>query len=154
MKKFLLLAALVTLTAPLFANDEGGDGAYIPPIAELMHEGYGSPMIVDPYDLNNAVNSVMLESRKVGAKPTQAYYDAERHRTIYYGFKPVPLYRVDPSTLYAFGYPLDFFRALLPPSIESTNLETAAVAVYNSRVYSHDEPVTAVHKVPAKTGDQ
>ncbi|HEX4085964.1 MAG TPA: hypothetical protein VHY22_13705 [Chthoniobacteraceae bacterium] len=138
MKRFVLFLALASITAPLFAHDSEGDGVTIPPIAELMREGYG-PVIERREDFN-----LLLGGPTIMAKPTQAYRDDTRHRTIYYGFRPVALNRINASEQYAFGYPLDFFKNLIPNTPSPVSLDTLAVAVY-------DSPARAEHRTATTT---
>lgn len=153
MKRFFLLLALASIATPLFANDAGADGVTIPPIGELIREGYGPPVVQ-----TNDISGLMFEARRTAAKPTQAYRDTQHHCTIYYGFKAVPVNRIDTSEAFAFGYPLDFFQKLIPSSMDQTCLDTLAVAVYDNsgRAHhvtvstSHGQPVTTV--TPAKSG--
>ncbi len=134
----LFLLAIATPLTPLFASDEGGDGAYIPSYQELVREGYGPRF------------TPVLAPVKNAPKPTQAYYG--NGYTIYYGYTVVPV-RVgyDNANLdYAFGYPIEYFRQMMPTSITETNLNRYAVEMstpyYDTNGYG---PGTYVAKAPA-----
>lgn len=151
MKRSLLALALLVNAAPLFANDEGGTPGYIPDYRELVREGYG-PHAEAREDLYR-----LTLNQRAAPKPTQAYYG--KGFTVYYGFTAVPVYANLANTLYAFGYPLDFFRNLLPTSLTDTDLSRARVVVANqSGSYgpgdfetqaraAHGNAVTTVQKV-------
>ncbi|MGA3171455.1 MAG: hypothetical protein ABSE62_10620 [Chthoniobacteraceae bacterium] len=112
MKQSLLVLFLLAAAAPLFANDEGGDGAYIPDYRELVREGY----VIRP-----------IEPAIIAApKPTQAYYG--NGYIIYYGYQAVPVHTFNANFLYAFGHPTQYFSHLNPIAGDSANLNDYAVA--------------------------
>jgi hypothetical protein len=151
MKRFLSALFLLALTAPLFANDDGGDPAYIPDYKELVREGYG-PRYSERIDYYSP------GFIKAVPKPTQAYYG--KGFTIYYGYQPVRVLQREEGTLYAFGYPLSYFQNLAKGSLNESNLNQYAVAVFkngyqpganvaSSRQAYHGTAVTSVQSTTA-----
>lgn len=136
MKRSLSFLFLLALATPLFAHDDGGDPAYIPDYKELVREGYG-PHYSERIDYYSPawVRAV--------PKPTQAYYG--KGFTIYYGYKPVLVAEKEENTVYAFGYPISFFRNLARGSLNETNLNQYAVAVWKNGY----EPGSYVAQRPA-----
>ena len=121
MKRLLSVFILLVTAAPLFAHDEGGDGAEIPSYQELVREGFG-PRQGQGY---LQVETTRWLPNQMAPKPTQAYY--ANGYAIYYGYTAVPT--IDPRQSYAFGYSLDFFRHLMPASNTGVNLSHYAVEV-------------------------
>jgi len=115
MKQSLLVLFLLAAAAPLFANDEGGDGPYIPDYRELVREGY----VLRPVE--PVVAAV--------PKPTQAFYG--NGYIIYYGYQAVPVHTFNASFLYAFGHPVQYFNRLNPIAGDNLNLNDYAVASGN-----------------------
>jgi hypothetical protein len=134
MKRFLPVLLLLLMGAPLFASDEDGDPGYIPSFAELVREGYGPSYRnrSDMYDRPGYGYYPLLHYGVTTAPmPTQAYYG--KGYTIYYGYTPVPVWRGSPAEQgYAFGYPAEYFRRLLPDSLEGVDLKHYAIEVHNS----------------------
>jgi hypothetical protein len=155
MKQLLPALFLLVTAFPLFANDEGGDGPEIPSYRELVREGYG------PSNSDRSGYYVWLNyNYHMAPKPTQAYYG--RGYTVYYGYTAVPVAPGQADTIYAFGYPLSYFRSLMPASVNETNIANYAVEVRNTSYYepgeyvtqrgsNHANAVTAVRKVSTRT---
>ena len=126
MKQILFALFLLANAAPLFANDESGDIAYIPDYRELVREGFG-PRERGQYEyLRPALTTT--------PKPTQAYYGKDQSGkayTVYYAYTAVPGRAMDTNMLYAFGYPVVFFRQMIPASDTSINLNRYAVVLNN-----------------------
>jgi hypothetical protein len=124
MKRTLLAFLLTLIVIPLLAQDEGGDGATIPNYRELVREGYGprSEQRIDYIEFGYGTVAV--------PKPTQAYYG--KGFTIYYGYTAVPVPKGQADSLYAFGYPIEYFRKMLPSSVADVNLNHYAVEVRKS----------------------
>ena len=148
MKHSLLALFLMVSAAPLFANDQDGDMAYIPSYRELVREGYG------PREHEQLFRPVV----RVAPKPTQAFYG--RGYTVYYGYTTVPIRAGDNSMLYAFGSPVEYFRRMMPLSDVETNLSRYAVTVSNADYghavaeggnQQHPEATTVVQSTTAKT---
>jgi len=125
MKRFLFGLFLLVNAAPLFAKDEGGDGAYIPGYQELVREGYGPRHEEHSDDYRRPPVMVMAP------KPTQAFYG--KGYTVYYGYMPLPERAGATSAHYAFGYPLDFFRQKMPSSITDIHLNRYAEVVADNQ---------------------
>ena len=117
MKHSLLALFLVVSAAPLFANDQDGEIAFIPSYRELVREGYGPR--------EQPFRPVV----SVAPKPTQAFYG--QGYIVYYGYTAMPVRAGDGNTLYAFGSPVEYFRRMMPASDTDTNLNRYAVAVSN-----------------------
>ena len=90
-------------------------------------------------------------------KPTQAFYGPGY--IVYYGYITVPVY--EPGSNYSFGYPLEFYRKLMPASVTDVNMDRYAVAVGTQKNYHraavqgesrHKPAVTSV--VPASAPAQ
>jgi hypothetical protein len=123
MKRLLLALFLLSPAAPLFAADDGGDPGYIPDYQELVREGYGphSQEIQNRPEYGSTVIDIHRPYTVHAApKPTQAYYG--KGFTIYYGYTTVLAAEGDADSIYAFGYPLTYFRQLTPASITDVNL--------------------------------
>ena len=133
MKGLILALFLLGSAIPVLARDEGGDGVVIPSFQELVREGFGPHISERPTIIIPTVTLI------AAPKPTQAYYMKER--TVYYGFVPLAVRSTNTSTIYAFGYPLDFYRKLMPPSITDINLSRYSVSVPTNNA----RPVTPVH---------
>src|SRR5258708_6424835 len=105
-RTFTTLALLVFAgsLAPLFAGDEGGDGAYIPEYKELIREGFGPQRSVQ-------VNYYSARFVHAVPKPTEAYYG--KGYVVYYGYTPVPVFERDEASLFAFGHPLSYYQGLM-----------------------------------------
>jgi len=158
MKRLLPALLLLINAAPLLANDNGGDGAYIPPYRELVREGYGSHYY-DPH--NSAGDGYYLRLNfgdyHLAPKPTMAYYG--RGYTLYYGYSMVPTVDGRDDSVYAFGYPLSFFRRLMPDNVTATSIANVAVEVRNTSYYApgdyiavrsdHSNAISTVQAVPA-----
>ncbi len=128
-KRFLLASFVLVCAAPVFANDDGGDGATIPDYQTLVREGYGPRTDIRvEIDGNPALRPI--------PKPTQAYYG--NGYTIYYSYTAVQPRNWDSRALYAFGYPADYFRKLMPKTVTDTNLDRYAVEL--SGQYPNYEP--------------
>jgi hypothetical protein len=137
MKRFLFALALLATAAPLFANDDGGDGPVIPDYQTLVREGYGPRHdVIRLYPILQAA-----------PKPTQAYYT--KGYTIYYGYTAVPMRRGELSALYAFGYPVEYFKQMMPTSVSETNLERYAVELPNSQYTGDYSPGNFVARAQA-----
>jgi len=119
MKQIVFGLFLLALVAPAFANDEGGDIAYIPDYQELVREGYGPRH-----------EHARQAQQEQAPKPTQAFYG--KGFTIYYGYTAVKAHGWNPASQYAFGYPLEFFRQMMPISGANVNLNNYAVALGNT----------------------
>jgi hypothetical protein len=124
MKQFLFALFLLVNAAPLFANDEDGDIAYIPSYQELVREGYGPRDHRQDERYRQGYN---LPVTGMAPKPTLAYYG--KGYTVYYGYTAVQAHFWDPNLSYAFGRPLDYFRNMMPDSITDTDLDHYAVSV-------------------------
>ena len=161
MKRLFFASLLLLNAAPLFANDEGGGGTFIPDYQELVREGYG-PRHLDRERDDREGDGYLRRAPFVSIpKPTQAFY--ANGYTIYYGYTAA-IRNGDVNALYAFGYPVDYFRHMMPPSVTDTNLTNYAVAVDNPKSNgtlhrdedlkpskSHGEPVTTVQSVAPST---
>jgi hypothetical protein len=152
MKKIFITLALLLLAgfaAPLFASDDGGDGAYIPDYKELVREGYSHRVVEVDYNSPRFVKAM--------AKPTQAYYG--KGYVVYYGYTVVPIWERDASAQYAFGHPLAYYQGLMANSGKPTNLSEYAVEVRNSNYQPGSEvadrpsfratPVTQIQSIQA-----
>jgi hypothetical protein len=144
MKHLLPALFLLITAAPLLANDEGGDGAYIPSYQELVREGYGPrdrAVNEDP----NAGNYLALNyGVRAAPKPTQAYYG--RGYVVYYGYQMVRMYvRDEEDSQYAFGHPISYYRQLLPQNVNEDDIGNVAVEVRNSRYYAPGDYVAQRH---------
>jgi hypothetical protein len=151
MKRLLFALFLLGCAGPLFASDEGGDPGYIPDYQELVREGYGprSTTTTTHVEYNNPIFLELVP------KPTQAYYG--RGYTIYYGFTAVPVWQRGESNNYAFGYPLAYFKNLMPQGVDSTDLSHYAMRVPTNsfqagtyvaqRPIAHPAAVTTVQSV-------
>jgi hypothetical protein len=125
MKSLILAFFLTANVLPLLANDEGGTPGYIPDYETLVREGYGVRVRAD-----YRADYYGVDSRQIVAPmPTQAFY--MKGQTIYYGYKPVAVGSEYRNTVYAFGYPSDYFRQMMPASAIAVNLSHYAVAVAN-----------------------
>jgi len=142
MKQFLFALFLLVNAAPLFANDEGDEIAYIPSYQELVREGYG-PRNHDYRDQYRDQNreQYLGWAMSTAPKPTQAYYG--RGYTVYYGYTPVPVRVMDNNMLYAFGNSVEYYRKMMPASVTETNLSRYAVAVTNNYGYYGRNAVAA-----------
>ncbi len=154
MKRLLIALLLLVSGALLFAQDDGGDPGYIPNYRELVREGYG-PRHEDREDYYLRLGYGFA----MAPKPTQAYYG--KGYTIYYGYTAVPVLQGQANSVYAFGYPLEYFRHLMPGSVDGLNLSNYAVEVRNNTYgpgdyvaqnrARHGEAVTTVQKVQTTT---
>jgi hypothetical protein len=158
MKRLFLAFFLLVNATPLFA-DEAADGTVIPDYQELVREGYGPR-----HDYNDRDGYYLHLGYGYAAapKPTQAYYG--KGFTVYYGYTPVYLPWGDANTsyaAYAFGHPLEYYRRLIPGSVEGVDLNSYIAEVRTS-VYAPGEAVadsrshrgnavTTVQKVSANT---
>jgi hypothetical protein len=116
MKQGLFVFCLLLGAAPLLANDEGGDGAYIPSYQELVREGYGA-----------GATTELIRPDPNFVAPTQAYYG--EGYVIYYGYTVVRTWG-DPSTTYVFGHPLEYYRQMMATAgVNETNLNRYALEV-------------------------
>jgi len=145
MKHLLPALFLLITAAPLLANDDGGDGAIIPSYQELVREGYGPRSHYDSDTYYLALNY----GTHVAPKPTQAYYG--RGYTLYYGYQMVRVYEGQENNLYAFGYPVSYFRKLLPPNIDESNIGSVAVEVRHSAYYQPGDYVAQRHYLNTTT---
>jgi hypothetical protein len=127
MKRLLPALLLLVSATPLLAQDDGGDGTNIPSYRELVREGYGPRDYRDSYymRLNYGIHDA--------PKPTQAFYG--KGYTIYYGYTMVPVAPGQEETTYAFGYPLSYFRSMMPSSVNNTNINQYAVEVRGNAFY-------------------
>jgi hypothetical protein len=151
MKRLLFTLFLLGCAGPLFANDDGADPGYIPDYQELVREGYGPHTTTTTTQVEYS-NPSFLETVP---KPTQAYYG--RGYTIYYGFTAVPVWQRNEFNTYAFGYPLAYFKSLMPQGVDSTNLSRYAMRVPTNsfepgtyvaqRPIAHPAAVTTVQSV-------
>jgi hypothetical protein len=133
---FLLVTAVPLV--PLFAADDGGDGAVIPDYQELVREGYG------PRESDQVrVDYYSPEFVKALAKPTQAYYG--KGYTIYYGYTTVIVADRANNTEFAFGHPLAYYKNLMPRSLDQTDLSRYALEV---RTEGNTEPGEYVAQRP------
>jgi hypothetical protein len=150
MKHLLPALFLLITAAPLLANDEGGDGAYIPSYRELVREGYGPQQRYE--DENDGRNQGYYLSLNYGVhtapKPTQAYYG--RGYVVYYGYQMIPVVAGEENCVYAFGHPVAYYRQLLPQNVSSEDIGNVAVEVRNSRYYAPGDYV-AQRRYPANT---
>jgi hypothetical protein len=152
MKRFLFPLFLLSVGRVAFANDDGSDPGYIPDYQQLVREGYGPKHTTVTTEVDY-YNPAFL---KVMPKPTQAYYG--KGFTIYYGFTPVEVWQKEAQTTYAFGYPLEYFRQLMPQGVDSTSLNHYVLEVrhnnfepgtYVAKQQGHPAAVTTVHAVAA-----
>jgi hypothetical protein len=133
MKRLLPALFLLITAAPIIAQDEGGDGAYIPSYAELVREGYGPrEHYYDRYG-DYGYYLPLNYGYHLAPKPTQAYYG--RGYVIYYGYQMLPVGGDQEESLYAFGHPASYYRQLLPPNIDASNVSDVAVEVRNNSSY-------------------
>lgn len=126
MKQILFsLALLAAVASPglLFGGDNGGDGAYIPSYQELVREGYGSR-----HDTRDGYHRTSYVMR---ALPTQAYYS--HGYTVFYGYTAVREHTAAGQSVYAFGYPADFYTRLMPE--QNTNLDRLVVQLSRAGNY-------------------
>lgn len=130
---FLLMAAGI---APLFAFDDGGDGTSIPDYRELVREGYGPRRIDRDRDEDSYRVHVGVEVRPV---PTQAYY--ANGYTIFYGYRAVPERVGSINTVYAFGYPADFYRHLMPADMPNLDRYVLSLARTGGNSAAKAQPV-------------
>jgi hypothetical protein len=160
MKPLFVAFLLLFNAAPLFAGEEVGDPGYIPDYQELVREGYGPRHDYrEGYFDRDGYYLRLGYGYTTAPKPTQAYYG--KGYTIYYGYTTVMVPWGQPHTDYAFGYPLEYFRRLMPSSVNGVNLSHYAIEVRNS-VYgpgdfvaqsrSHrDSAITTVQRVTTTT---
>ena len=126
MKPLLFVALLLLVNgAPLFAGETDGDPGYMPDYQELVREGYG------PRHENREDTYLRLGyGYTMAPKPTQAYFG--KGYTIYYGYTTVAVRNGQTDSVYAFGHPLEYFRRLMPDSMEDLDLSNYAVEVRHS----------------------
>jgi len=165
MKRLLIALSFLTVAGPLIAADEDGDPGFIPSYQELVREGYGPR---DGGYAREGYGESDRESRQdyylrlgvnyqMAPKPTQAYY--ANGYTVYYGYTTVA--NLPQQPVYAFGYPVDYFRHMLPDSLDGVDLSRYAVQVpkYASRSVAnvaqnparHAEAITTVQSVTPVT---
>lgn len=150
MKHLLLALLLLGNAAPLLANDEGGDGAYVPSSGELIRLGYNNSGQYAEYDgrgYARGSSSVYGFPQTYGnfrpnigyatvPKPTQAYY--RKGYTVYYGYTPVRVWIADANNTYAFGHPLAYFHQFLPGDPEHVDFSNYAVLVRHNQLSPGD----------------
>jgi hypothetical protein len=124
MKRILLTLLLLVNWAPVFAGESDGDPGYMPSYRELVREGYG-PRHYDREDYYLRLGYGLTAA----PKPTQAYYG--KGYTIYYGYTAVPVPWGRSNAIYAFGHPVEYYRHLLPESLNGIDLSRYAVEVPN-----------------------
>jgi hypothetical protein len=142
MKHLLPALFLLITAAPLLANDDGGDGAYIPSYPELVREGYAPREHTYQYQ-NEGYYVALNTGFHMAPKPTQAYYG--RGYVIYYGYQMTPVFSGHEDTIYAFGHPLTYFRQLLPPNVDESNISDVAVEVRHTSYYQPGDYVAQRH---------
>jgi len=67
--------------------------------------------------------------------------------TIYYGYQAIPVTQFQENTMYAFGYPVAYFRHLLPDKVDSVDLSRYATQAPRND-YDKDE---YADRTPAST---
>jgi len=95
-----------------------------------VRQGYGPRDHQTDGEVNVSLNLQQFYGVKAAPKPTQAYY--AKGYTIYYGYTEIPVRQTEPETAYAFGYSLEYFRHLMPASLDGVTLNQYAVEIRNS----------------------